>query len=96
MAAIPRHAASGTGNVALMDRGTHLLGVNVAESAGTAAAATIALHDGSDANAPERLRIEVGADGSKEAWFGPQGIRFTDGVFLERVAGETTVNVYVA
>lgn len=96
MAAIPRHAPSGTGNVELINRGTHLLGVNVGESAGTAAAATVVLHDGDSASDPELFRAEVAGDGAQTHWFGPQGIRFDNGVFLERVAGETVVTIYVA
>lgn len=96
MAAIPKHAASGTGNVQLEGHGCHLLGINIDESAGTAAAAMIVLHDGSDTDAPEVFRAEFAGDESQTHWFGPQGIRCNNGLFLERVDGETTVTAYIA
>lgn len=93
MAAVSIHSPAGTADVELHNRGTRLLGVNLGETAGSAA--TVILHDGDDANAEEKWREEVAANDSDTFWFGPQGIKFTKGVFLERSVGTTAVTVYV-
>lgn len=73
-----------------------LLGYTIRESAGSPAAAAVNLRNG-DADTDPLLAAETfAASGSEHRWFGPNGISCADGVFLERVSGNTTVVVYTA
>lgn len=88
--------ATGTGDsqVAAAATGLRLLGYSVRESAGSAAVAAFNLRNGTTDAAALLAMGELAADSEKTVWFGPNGIDAASGIFLDRVAGETTIVVY--
>lgn len=88
-----RVSASGTGDVALTGSPTTLMGFNIAETATTPAVATVTFLNGSGGSV--FFTVELAANTSVTEWFGDEGIFFPKGVYLDRVAGETTVSVFI-
>ena len=73
----------------------NLYGYSFRESAGTPAVATVILRDGTAASDPILVILELGSNGVDTQWFGPQGIPFNRGIYVDRVAGETEGVLYV-
>ena len=71
MAAVPVNLPASTGTVRSADRVQKLYGWTVRESDGTPAVATVVLTD-ADSNIVGE--IELAANASSTAWFGPQGV----------------------
>ena len=74
--------------------GLRLMGYSVRESAGSAAVAALNLRHGTTATDPLLAVSELAANGADNAWFGPQGINCPNGIFVDRVAGETELVLY--
>lgn len=87
--------ASGTTDAQIVTGPGRLKGVACRESAGVAVAATMILRDGIDATGKLLVPIELGANSSAFVWMGDDYIEFTTGLFLDRVAGESEVTVFV-
>lgn len=88
---------SGTGDVQGVAANSYLalIGFTVAETAGTAAAAEVILRHGTTASAPILVGpINLAADGFNSYWFGEYGIYCPNGIFVDRVAGTTTLQIY--
>lgn len=81
--------ASGTADVAVRSKPCVLMGYSIRENAAVGAVATVIIRDGTDDTGAIVVVIELAADSSKEAWYGPQGKRMNKGIFVDRVAGTT-------
>lgn len=89
----PVEVPTGAGDVDAYTGPVNLYGWSFRESAGVAAVATIVLRDGA---AGEIIAvIELAADGDDHQWMGPQGIRCSNGITVDRVAGTTEGVVYI-
>jgi hypothetical protein len=55
----------------------------------------VVIRDGDDATDDIVAVVEFAANGSGTQWFGPQGIPFSTGLFVDRVAGESEGVLYV-
>ena len=94
------HAVSivaGTGDNAIVAArwNLKLWGFTVAETASSAAAAEVAIRHGTAATAPLlAARMNLDANGFDGWWFG-QGIDCPDGIFIDRIAGNTEVVLYI-
>lgn len=88
--------ASGTGDAQGVEAadGLRLMGYSVRESAGSAAVADFNLRHGGANDDPLLVVGELAANGSDVRWFGPQGLACPDGVWVERVSGETELVLY--
>lgn len=85
--------ASGTADAQAFTGACTLVGYSVRESAGIAAVATVVLRDGTAATDPLRVLIELPADRSETTK--TPAIDFANGVFVDRVAGETELVLYL-
>lgn len=98
MAIGPVVVASGTGDVAPVSGTAYnrrLKGFSVAETAGTAAAAEVIIRHGDDDADPQLVApINLEANGFGVFWF-HEGIPCPNGIFIDRVSGETTLVLYV-
>lgn len=92
---IAEELSSGTGDVTVRDTGTNFYGYSIRENAGSPAAATVIVRNGTTNTDPIVAVIEIAADDDDDAWYGPQGIRCEDGLRVERSAGTTEGAVYV-
>lgn len=72
-----------------------LLGFSFRESAGTPAAASFVLRDGTSASGDMIIALNFASDEATLAWLGPQGINFTAGLYLDIQAGELEGAVYI-
>jgi hypothetical protein len=83
--------AAGTGDEAGLAgaTGLRLMGVSIRESA--AGAATVNIEHGTANSSPVMWGATLVASTGKEWWFGPQGLPCDDGIWIERVAGNTAV-----
>ncbi len=97
-AATPTAVASGTADAQAVAAATalRLMGYSVRESAGTPAVAALNLRHGTLDSDPLVELIELAADESYGMWFGPNGIDVPNGVFVERVTGETEIVIHTA
>lgn len=92
--------ASGTGDAQGVSgaTGLRLLGFSVRESAGTPATAEIILRHGTDATGTPIAFVNVQANGNgddhESQWFGPEGIDVPNGVFVDRISGETHIVLF--
>ncbi len=75
-------------------RGT-LMGFAVRESAGTAAVASAILRDGTSTAGDMIVPINLAADESGIVWFGPQGIPYNTGLYLDMEAGSLEAAIYI-
>ena len=89
----PVHVATGTADVQGYTGSTTLMGYSVRESAGTPAAATVVLRNGTSTAAPAVAIVELAANGSETGVL--PALDCPDGVFVDRVAGETELVLYV-
>jgi hypothetical protein len=71
-----------------------LLGFSIRETTG-AAAATIELRAGTDATGDLIIPINLGAGESAREWYGPDGVAFTGGLYLVRVAGTVDGSIWL-
>lgn len=72
-----------------------LMGWSVFESAGSPAAAKVVFHDGVGTSGAIIGNCVLAASGEKTQWLGPQGILcVAGGIYVERVAGSTTVTLW--
>jgi hypothetical protein len=88
--------ATGTGDVTAHSGAIRLMGWSIAESAVTAAVATVIIRDGTSTAGPIVAVIELAANASDSEFFGPDGLLMGTGVFVDRTAGETQGAVYIA
>ena len=97
--ATPLATAAGTGDTAIIGarRNLRLIGYSVSESASSAAAAECILRHGTSVSDPQLVSpINCNANGFGMFWLGGNGINCPNGIFLDRVSGNTTLVVYVA
>ncbi len=73
---------------------TELHGFSIRESAGTPAAAAVILRDGTSATDPPVAHIELVANGSMSERL--PLIEIGTGIYVDRVAGETELVLYVS
>lgn len=71
-----------------------LVGFSVTESAAAPAAADVAIVHGIDISGAELFDIKLAASGVVERWFGPEGIKVPNGLFINRIAGTTKVTLF--
>lgn len=90
--------ASGTGDVAVADKPASLMGWWFQESAVVGAAAEVVIRDGTDATGRIIVRLEFTANENKEPFSvgDGHGIRMNNGIFVDRVSGETQGTVFWA
>lgn len=86
--------ASGTADITVVSGSGQLKGFSIQEAAGTPAAATAYLRDGS-ATGPILAAIKLAASESKVVWFGEDGVDYGSSLFLDRVSGTTEGCAYV-
>ena len=83
-----RHVAwtlSGAG-LARIQFGAILMGWSATETTGAATAA-VNLYDGADTSGVILLPIRLASGESAESWYGPGGIRFRNGVYINVASG---------
>jgi hypothetical protein len=86
--------ALGTGTLRPITSAATLMGWHLKESTG-GAPATVNLHDGGDAGAPQILQVGVAAGATDSQWFGPGGVSLSEGLFLEIVTGALVGAVFL-
>lgn len=75
--------------------GLRLMGFAARESAAVAAVATIVIvHGATVAGGSSVVPIELAANASASAWFGPDGIDCASGLSIDVVAGTADVNLF--
>ena len=88
--------ASGTADAAVLSGRGKLFGFSARENAGTPAAASFILRDGTDANGTPIGFYNIGPGKTLNGDFGAiGGLEFSTGLFLDRVSGTTELVVYV-
>ena len=90
----PIAVAAGTGDVQVRAKAGRLHGYSARESATVPAAATFILRDGTSTAGEQLVVVEIAANASDTRSF-DDPIEFGTGLFLDRVAGETEVTVFV-
>lgn len=94
----PVVVAAGTGDNAIVAArlGLRLMGLSVAETASSAAVASVDIRHGDSATDPILVPVmNCEADGFDTFWFGHHGIDCPDGIFINRVTGNTTLVLYI-
>ena len=72
-----------------------LMGWQARESDGTPAVATFEIVHGADGSADDAvIPVELAANQSKGAWYGPQGLDFPDGISIDHIAGTFDVTLF--
>lgn len=84
--------ASNTTDVAATGAAGTLFGYSIHESAG--AAANLVFRDGTNNSGGAVSYVSLSANESVRDWFGPQGIKITTGIWVERVTGTTELTVW--
>lgn len=75
--------------------GLRLVGFACRESAAAAAAATfIIVHGATGAAGTPIVPVELAANGSYSAWFGPEGIATANGISIDWIAGTVDVHLF--
>lgn len=75
--------------------GLRLMGFAARESAGVAAVATFqVIHGATAAGGTVIAPVELAANGSTWAWFGPNGIAAASGLSIDVVAGQVDVDLF--
>jgi hypothetical protein len=85
--------ASGAGDVQAVTGAVTLVGVAARETAGSPAAASLVLRDGTDATGAVRVPIELAANQSVAVQL--PAVEFATGVFVDREAGTTELVLYI-
>lgn len=70
------------------------MGFSFRESAAAAAVATIIFRDGTSTAGDLVVVEEFAGNRGITHWFGPLGIEMEDGIFLDRIAGQTKGSVW--
>lgn len=76
-------------------QGARVMGWHANEDATTAAVAEFVIRNGSSTAGDPVIPVNLAANGSDHEWFGPMGVVFSQGVFLDRLSGTTTVTVFI-
>lgn len=84
--------ASNTTDVAATGAAGTLFGYSIKEDA--SAAANIIIRDGTSNSGTPVAYINLASNESVRDWFGPQGIKITTGIWIDRVAGTTTLTIW--
>lgn len=71
-----------------------LLGYSLYESAGTPAAAAVSLYDGTSTSGQFLARVGLASSGVANTWFGPQGVTFSNGLYVGAFTGSLAGNLY--
>lgn len=89
--------ATGTGDVQAVPatRGLRYQGHSIRESGGVAAVATVILRHGTAATDPIVAVIELAADKHETVHVAGEGVTCPNGIFVDRVAGETEGAIYI-
>ena len=98
MAARPVEVVADTVDVQGVGAGESLklMGFSVAETASTAAAAEVVLRHGTGSGDPLLVApINLKADGFGNPWFGDKGVDCQNGIFVDRISGNTALVLYV-
>lgn len=91
-AVITAAVASNTTDVAATGAAGTLFGYSIHETA--AAAASLVIRDGASNAGGAISYISLASNESVRDWFGPQGIKITTGIWIERVTGTTELTVW--
>lgn len=87
------YTSDGTDDELVRTGSAYLVGVNVTENdAGTA---EIKVFDGEDGTGRLMFRLVLTQNESRGEFFGEPGVRAQEGIFLERVSGDTEVVLYL-
>jgi len=89
--------AAGTADVAAVAANPNLklIGVAIAETASSAAAAEVAIRHGTAATDPFLVpNVNLDANGFGIEWFG-HGVSCANGIYVDRIAGNTTLVLYI-
>lgn len=86
--------ATGTGDVQIVTSPVRLIGYSVFESAGTPAAASLTLRDGTSTAGTPVVSVELAQNTSETRTLGGNGVLVGGGIFLDRTSGETTVTIW--
>lgn len=90
--AIP--AASGTAGTQITSGSGDLIGISCRESAGTPAAATLVIRDGTDASGKPLVFVNLAQSTAQTLQLPP--VHFTAGLYLDRTSGTSEVVVHIA
>ncbi len=96
--ATPVAIAAGTTDVAVVGAriDLRLRGYTISETAGSAAAAEAIIRHGASNSDPQLITpINLDANGYGMFWFGIDGISCPNGIWFERVTGNSSLVVYV-
>lgn len=74
--------------------GLRLMGFSIRENASQSDVAEVVLRRGDGVNDPALAFISLGGDQSDTREFLPDGIECADGIYIERVSGETHIVLY--
>lgn len=88
------HVATGTSDVQVISGAVNVLGYSVRESGIVGAAATVILRNGTSTSAPAVAIIELAADRSETNIL--PSVSCPNGLFVDRVTGETELVIYVS
>lgn len=90
------NVAAGTGDAQVVTGKGRLLGFSARESAGTPAAASFILRDGTSASGTPIVFVNLAASETLNGDYGGiNGIEFANGLYLDRVSGTTDLSVYL-
>ena len=92
--ASPIPIATGTADAQVSTGSQKVTGLSARESGTVATAASFILRAGTTATAPAIVFVELAGDASVNFNY-TDPVKFADGIFLDRVSGETQVTVFV-
>lgn len=84
--------ASNTTDEAATGAAGTLFGYSIKEDA--ASTATLVIRDGTSNSDTAVSYINLASDESVRDWFGPQGIKITTGIWIERVTGTSSLTIW--
>ena len=90
----PISIATGTADAQVVTGSQKVTGLSARESGTVATAASFVLRAGTTATAPAVVFVELAGDASVNLNY-TDPVKFANGIFLDRVSGETEVTVYV-
>lgn len=91
--------ATTTADISMMGQRVTLLGWSLYEDAGTPAAASAVIRDGTSAAAAQVAMIKMAASGMSSFWFGDidnGGIILGNGLYFDMIAGSMSGAIYIA
>jgi hypothetical protein len=89
--------ASGTGSAAAVAPTPllRLIGISVAESAGSPAAAAVSIQEGAGTDLTKELcALSLAASEAKTVWLGEHGVPCPGGIWVNRITGSTRVVIH--